>query len=54
MMAEWTGVGRRRSHRANRTSIFAEVPVSSGGRRQRDLISVRPFGWSLVSERLVG
>ena len=33
-------------------SIFAEVPVSSGGRRQRDLISVRasdglwsPSGW---------
>ena len=40
-MAEWTGVGRRRSHRANRTSILAEVPVLSGGRQQRDLISVR-------------
>ena len=39
MMAERTGVERRRSHRANRTLIFAEVPVSLGGRRQRDLIS---------------
>ena len=52
MMAERTGVGRRRSHRAKRTSIFAEVPASSGGRRQIDLISVRasdglwsPNGW---------
>ena len=52
MVVEWTGVGRRRSHRANRTSIFAEVPVSSGGRQQRNLISVRasdglwsPSGW---------
>ena len=52
MMVEQTGVERRRSHRAKRTSIFAEVPVSSGGRRQRDLISVRvsdglwsPRGW---------
>ena len=51
-MAERTGVGRRRSHRAKRTSIFLEVPVSSGGRQQRDLISVRasdglwsPSGW---------
>ena len=34
-------MGRRRSHRAKRTSIFAEVPVLSGGRRQRNLISVR-------------
>ena len=41
MMAERTGVGRHRSHRAKRTSIFAEVQVSSGERRQRDLISVR-------------
>ena len=52
MMTERTGGGRRRSHRANRMSIFVEVPVSSGGRRQRDLISVRvsvglwsPSGW---------
>ena len=52
MMAERTGVGRCRNHRADRTSIFAEVLVSSGGRQQRDLISVRasdalwsPSGW---------
>ena len=49
VMAERTGVGSRLSHRAKRTSIFAEVPVSSGGRRQRDLISVRASDglWSL-------
>ena len=48
-MAERTGVGRRRSHRANRTLTFAEVPVSSGGRQQRDLISLRASDglWSL-------
>ena len=42
-------MGRRRSHRAKRTSIFAEVPVLSGGKRQRDLISVRASDglWSL-------
>ena len=52
VMAERTGVGRRRSHRAKRLTIFAEVPVSSGGGWQRDLILVRasdglwsPSGW---------
>ena len=48
MMAEQTRVGRRRSYRANRTSIFADVPVSSGGMQQRDLILVRALDglWS--------
>ena len=51
VMAEWTGVGRCCSHRVKRKLIFAEVPVSSGGRRQRDLISVRASDgfWSLSS-----
>ena len=52
MMAARTGSGRRRNQRAKRMSIFAKAPAASGGRRQRDLISVRasderwsPSGW---------
>ena len=41
MMAALTGSGRRRNHRAKRTSMLAEAPAASGGRRHRDLISVR-------------
>ena len=41
MIAARTGSGRCRNQRAKRTSILAEAPAASGGRRQRDLISVR-------------
>ena len=41
VMAAWTGSGKRHNQRARRMSIFLLLSVASGGRRQRDLISVR-------------
>ena len=42
------GSGRHRNQRAKRTSILAESPAASEGRRHRDLISVTASGgrWS--------
>ena len=41
VMAARTGSGRRHNQRTKRTSMLAEAPAASGGRRHRDLISVR-------------
>ena len=48
VMAAQTGSGRCRNQRAKSTSILAEAPAVLGGRRQRDLISVRALDgrWS--------
>ena len=45
VMVARTGSGRRRNQRTRRMSIFLLLPVASGGRRQRDLISVRASDW---------
>ena len=41
VIAVRTGGGRHRNQRARRMSIFLLLPAASGGRQQRDLISVR-------------